>query len=130
MLVILAIVSCNNKIDNPKVYAEVYAMNPNIIFPMTIYGCDHIRGDYMKEKKQFLKIDDDKFISRLNVDLKEIKIEKIAEYKNIRYQVIIHQITQVDTLCFGGHFDTYKNGRKVEDSKKLFTILDSLFVWK
>lgn len=125
---IIVFSSC--KEEKPKNYLEIYALNPDLMFPMTIYGCKIMQSDFLKEKKTYTKIEDQKVVNKVLNYFNSCKLDKHGDVKNIRYQIIIHKELQTDTLCLGGHFGTFKNGKKVIDSPEIFKILKDEVHWK
>lgn len=115
--------NCDNKKESQ--YLEIYYMGPHISTPYS-YSCSEIYEDESKEKINYKKIDDQQHVKTFISLFNEYKVYDDSSGINSRIKVLVHNKSKVDTLCLGEYFNTYKNGVKVKDNKKLLDFVKEI----
>lgn len=119
MLLILGFFNCQKITkDENKTFLEIYYMGPGINTPYD-YSCGMISKDFLKDEMNYRKITDKESVESFMKMYKNYKISTDSSGMNTRIKVLVHTKNIVDTLCMGEHFNTYKNGTKVNDNKEL-----------
>jgi hypothetical protein len=97
---------------------EIYYLGPGVSTPYD-YSCGMISKQFLKDDINYKRITDKKIIAPFMKMYENYKGSQDSNAMNIRIKVLIHSINKTDTLCMGEHFNTYLNGVKMIDNKKL-----------
>ncbi|WP_264538218.1 hypothetical protein [Flavobacterium sp. N1736] len=122
-LAVVFLLNCSNKNDSE--FLEVFYIGPNVSTPMS-YSCSMLSKGILKEEINYKKIVDKNMYEKLISLSNTYKESNESDRINARIKVLIHYKNKVDTLCFGEHFDTYKNGVKVTDNKEILTFVKKM----
>jgi hypothetical protein len=106
-------------------YIEIFYMGPNISTPFS-YPCSMISKEALKDDINYKKIDDEQQVKKFMGLYNKYETTVDSGGVNIRIKILVHNSSKTDTLCLGEHFNTYKNGIKMQDNKQLLNYVKDI----
>jgi len=85
--------------------------------------CDALEKNSLHRKVYYFETDNDDFMEKFASSYDKLQVKEKPEGFDVRIRLFYHHGKETDTICMGSFFGIAVNGREMEDSPELLTLV-------